>query len=264
MHIITLLTDFGVRDGYVGIMKGVIYGIAPNAHITDITHTVSPQNVMEGSLVLSRSYRYFPPGTIHLAVVDPGVGTRRRPLAGKIGEHFFVCPDNGLLTPVLDEAEQAGLPIALVHLDQPRFWLPQVSTVFHGRDIFAPTAAHLAAGVLLDALGSPLSDPQRLDLPHPQPAPGGWQGQVDSVDHFGNLCTNLKRALFAGRAPQQVQIAGRIIAGTVNTFGDRPPGELVALFGTEDDLVISLVNGSAAAETGAGVGTPVTVRLAEV
>lgn len=262
MHpLITLLTDFGLRDGYVGVMKGVIYRIAPTVQIADITHAITPQNVMEGSLILSRSYRYFPPGSIHLAVVDPGVGTHRRPLAAQIGQHFFICPDNGLLTPVLAEAEKAGLPIHLVHLDQPRFWLPQISTVFHGRDIFAPVAAHLAAGTPLKDLGSPLTDPRRLELPRPQPILGGWQGQVMIVDRFGNLSTNLERALFGEHQPKQVAIAGRVINGLVSTFGDRPAGELVALFGTENELIVSVVNGSAAAETGARVGDTVTVTL---
>jgi len=117
-------------------MKGVIYRITPDAKIADISHAIRPQDVREGSLVWFRSIPFFPPGTIHVGVVDPGVGTNRRPIAARLGEHYFVCPDNGLITPLLEQAEQAGEPVEIVHLDQPRFWLPEVSNVFHGRDIF--------------------------------------------------------------------------------------------------------------------------------
>lgn len=261
MKVITLLTDFGLKDGYAGVMKGVIYRIAPGVQIADISHTLPPQNIREGSLALSRTYRYFPEGSIHVAVVDPGVGTHRRPMAGRIGTHFFVCPDNGLITPILVEAEKAGLPVELVHLDQPRYWLPQVSNVFHGRDIFAPAAAHLANGVSLSQLGSPITDPARLPQPEPQAVPGGWKGAVNFIDRFGNLGTNLVRQQIEDRGQLRVKIAGREIVGLSEAFGDGPVGQLIALLGPDDELMIAVNQGSAANETGAREGDPVEVSF---
>src|SRR5512137_720462 len=153
MPLITLTTDFGLKDGFVGTMKGVIWSICPSAQIADISHAIAPQNVLEGALVLWHAHAFFPPGTVHVAVVDPGVGTRRRPLAARIGEHFFVGPDNGLFTPEYEEAEKNGWLLEIVHLTNEKYFLPQVSRTFHGRDIFAPAAAHLADGVRLGELG---------------------------------------------------------------------------------------------------------------
>src|SRR5689334_23321291 len=141
MPVISLTTDFGLRNEFVGIMKGVIYTICPSASLVDLTHMIAPQNVHEGSLALARAYSFFPKGTIHLYVVDPGVGTARRALAGRIGDHFFVGPDNGLLTPIIEEAELGVLPVEFVHLESSKYWLPKISRTFHGRDIFAPVAA---------------------------------------------------------------------------------------------------------------------------
>src|SRR5512136_277510 len=153
MPTLTLTTDFGFKDGFVGTLKGVIWSICPTAQIADISHAIAPQNVLEGALVLCRAYPFFPPGSVHVAVVDPGVGTRRRPMAARLGEHFFVGPDNGLFTPAYEAAEKKGWPLDLVHLTNEKFFLAQVSRTFHGRDIFAPVAAHLANGVPLADLG---------------------------------------------------------------------------------------------------------------
>lgn len=263
MPFISILTDFGLQDGFVGVMKGVIYRIAPDVKIVDITHSISPQNVLEGSLVLARSYSYFPAGSIHIAVVDPGVGTQRRPIAARIGEHFFVCPDNGLLTPILDEAEQAGKTVEIVHLDQPRFWLAQVSRSFHGRDIFSPVAAHLAAGVSLPELGSPIIDPRRIAIPQPRKIEGGWQAQVTGVDHFGNLATNLSQAMLGSLRPNRIEIAGQVIDRLLLTFGDGKPGDLIAMLDSEDYLSICVVNGNAAQRLQVGSGEPVLVRAVD-
>jgi len=149
VKIITLTTDFGLRDGYPGVMKGVILRITPDTHIIDISHFVRPQNILEGSLILNRTYPFFPDGTVHILVIDPGVGTSRRPIAAHLGNQYYVCPDNGLLTGPLVEAEKEGQFIEIVHLNQPKYWLREVSHVFHGRDVFAPVAAHIAAGVPL-------------------------------------------------------------------------------------------------------------------
>lgn len=259
MSIVTLTTDFGLKDGNVGVMKGVILGIAPEAQIVDISHYISPQNVPEAALILLRSTPYFPGGTVHVIVVDPGVGTERRPIAARIGEQFFVAPDNGVLTMLLERAEERQEPVEIVHLDKPQFWLPEISHVFHGRDIFAPAGGHLAAGVALHELGTTIEDAIRLDLPKPERTSQGWRGQVIHIDHFGNISTNI-RYEHLGEAPDAtIRIAGTEIDGMVHTFGERPEGELVALYGSTGNLIVSVVNGSAAARLGAQVGDPIEV-----
>lgn len=262
MRFITLLTDFGERDGYTGIMKGVIYRIAPDVQITDITHQIQPQNIRAGSLAWKRSYAFFPERTVHVAVVDPGVGTRRRPVAARIGAYTFVYPDNGLITPILREAEQNGTAAAFFHLDQPRFWLPQISSVFHGRDIFAPAAAHIANGVALEEMGTRIDDPVLLDFPQPIALENGWRCEVIDIDHFGNLGTNLDQQCLQSMPrinEVRVHIAGKEIQGISHTFGDRPPGELVTMIDSDGNLAIATVNGNASRALGAGIGTTVEV-----
>ena len=192
MHIITLMTDFGLKDGNVGVMKGVILGISPQAQIVDISHLVQPQDILEAGLILRRSAPYFPSGTIHVVVVDPGVGTQRRPLAAWIGNQIYVGPDNGLITMLVEYGRARNWEMGFVHLDKPATWLEPVSHVFHGRDIFAPAGGHLASGMPLLALGSRITDPLRLSLPRPDVTPEGWLGQIIHIDHFGNLSTNLR------------------------------------------------------------------------
>ena len=259
MTIITLLTDFGLQDPYVGIMKGVIWRIAPQVQIADLTHQISPQNVLEGALVLGNSTDFFPHGTVHLSVVDPGVGTPRRPLAAQIGSHYYVGPDNGLLTAVLEKAEQSGQPIEIVHLDQPKYWLRHVSHTFHGRDIFAPCAAYLANGTLLQSLGSPIHDPIRLALPRPERSPAGWRCQVVHIDHFGNLGTDLSAEQVTGQEKVTVRILDQEISGLVHSYGERSGGELVAMIDSTGHLAIAVVNGDAAGQLDARVGEIVDV-----
>ena len=259
MKFITLLTDFGLQDGYPGVMKGVIWGIAPDAQIADLTHFIHPQNVLEGALVLGRAASYFPTGTIHIAVVDPGVGTQRRPIAAWLGNFYFVGPDNGLFTILLERAQEHEEKVQIIHLDRPRFWLPEISNVFHGRDIFAPVAAHLANGISLVELGTPISNPKMLEIPRPQPNEAGWRGQVVMIDYFGNLATNLERQHLASMGAVRVRIAGQEIRGLLNTFGDGEPGKLAAMYGEANDLMIAVNNGSAAQLLGVKVGEPVEV-----
>jgi S-adenosyl-L-methionine hydrolase (adenosine-forming) len=258
--IISLSTDFGIKDGNVGVMKGVIWGIAPEVQIADLSHLIGPQNILEGALILGRSAPYFPEGSIHIMVVDPGVGTSRRPIAARLGSQHFVGPDNGLFTLMLERAEGRGEPVEIVHLDQPKFWLPEVSHVFHGRDIFSPAAAHLANGVPLTELGSPVYDPVRLELPRPQETPNGFQAELVYIDSFGNLVTNLVREDL-GSADVSVRFGGVKLEGLVNTFGERAAGELVILYGSTGSLIISEVNGSAENRLGAKVGDEVEVRI---
>jgi S-adenosyl-L-methionine hydrolase (adenosine-forming) len=241
-------------------MKGVIWGIAPQVKIADITHAIRAQDVLEGALVLDRTASFFPAGTIHLAVVDPGVGTKRRPIAAQLGDNFFVGPDNGLCSLLLSQAQESGWTTQFVHLDRPKYWLAQVSNVFHGRDIFAPIAAHLANGVPLGKLGSPMKDPILLSIPTPEQIEQGWCGQVILVDNFGNLSTNLTSKHLMGINDPLVKIAGQKILGLAHTFGSGQPGELVALIGEAGDLCVAVVNGNASESLGVTAGEPVEVR----
>jgi hypothetical protein len=262
--IVTLTTDFGQSDYDVGVLTGVIWSIAPATRVVDLSHAISRHNVLEAALLLERCTPYFPAHTIHLVVVDPGVGTERRALAARLGRQRFVGPDNGLLTPLLQRARAAGEPVEIVCLDQPRFWLPQVSSIFHGRDIFAPVAGHLAAGAPLGDLGSPIADPFLLEFPRPERTRSGWRGQVMHVDAFGNLSTNLERRHFSQEQGVVIDLLGRRIDGLARTFGDGQPGQLVALFDSSGKLSICVVNGDAAAALGARVGDPLEVSLSNV
>jgi len=261
MSLITLMTDFGIKDGNVGVMKGVIWGITPDVLIVDLSHTISPQNIREAALILGRSAPYFPPGTIHLVVVDPGVGTSRRHIAAHLGTQYFVGPDNGIITPLLERAEAENRPVEIVHTDKRQYWRAEVSHVFHGRDVFSPVAAHLANGVPLQALGSPIHDPMRLSLPEPQRTPFGWQGEVIHLDHFGNISTNIRKEQLGEPGSIEVRLCGVNILGMVHTFGERPPGELVALYGSTGNLIVSVVNGDAAKRLNAAVGDQVEVEI---
>ncbi|MEW6180854.1 MAG: SAM-dependent chlorinase/fluorinase [Chloroflexota bacterium] len=246
MAVISLLTDFGDRDAFVGVMKGVIWGIAPSVQIADLTHWVEPQNILHGALILGQAYRYFPEGSVHLAVVDPGVGTQRRAIAARIGKYYFVGPDNGLFTIPLVQAEKTGEPMHVVELNEPRFWLPEVSQSFHGRDIFAPCAAHLIRGVPLDELGSRLeSDILRVAIPKPEKTPEGWRGQILMADVFGNLISNISREHLAGQKVDRVLIGGVTVERFTRTFGEAPAGSLISMIDSSGYLCICVVNGNA-------------------
>jgi S-adenosylmethionine hydrolase len=263
MTVITLMTDFGIKDGNVGVMKGVIWGICPTAQISDLSHMIQAQNIREAGYILARSVPYFPKGSIHVVVVDPGVGTQRRPMAAQLGDWFYVGPDNGTVTVLLERAEREGWQTKFVQLDRTQYWLPVISHVFHGRDIFSPVAAHLANGIQLSDLGIPFTDPVRLALPKPEKMENGWRGEVIHIDHFGNLSTNI-RAENLGDAMDNkemilVRLNGNEINGLVNTFGERPVGELVALIGSTGNLGIAMVNGNAKEKLGTKVGDGVTV-----
>jgi S-adenosyl-L-methionine hydrolase (adenosine-forming) len=261
MPVITLLTDFGLRDGYVGVMKGVIWKICPDAQIADITHFIPPQNIRQGAVALARTVKYFPCGTVHIAVVDPGVGTSRKPLAAEVDGHYYIGPDNGLFSLVFQEAESRGLKCRFYSLDKPEFWLPEISRVFHGRDIFAPAGAHLAKGVPLEAMGSPLKDPLRLSNPEPKLQGNAWIGEVFTIDNFGNIATNISSRHLQGKSAATVKIGGETIDGMIQTFEDRPAGNLAAMIGTEDDLIISVVRGNAAERLHIKPGDPVEVHF---
>ena len=263
MTIITLMTDFGIKDGNVGVMKGVMWGICPVAQIADLSHMIQAQNIREAGYILARSVPYFPPGTIHVVVVDPGVGTERRPMAAQSGDWFYVGPDNGTITVLLERANQESWQTRFVELNRPQYWLPTISHVFHGRDIFSPVAAHLANGVPLNELGSLFDDPIRLTLPTLEKTQNGWRGEVIHIDHFGNVSTNI-RVENLGDAMKKnekinIRLNGVEIKGMVDTFGERPAGELVALIGSTGYLGIAVVNSNAQQRLGTRVGDSVEV-----
>ncbi len=261
MSLITFLTDFGLKDGNVGVMKGVIMKIAPQARIIDISHQISAQNILEAAFILNRSVPYFPDSTIHVAVVDPGVGTDRRAIAGRLGSQYFVGPDNGLITLWLENFEKMNLPVEFFHLTQSQYWLKEVSHVFHGRDIFSPVAAHLFNGVPLEAMGAPVTNPVRLALPQPIRFPDGWHCEVVYTDSFGNLISNLDRQHLEGQRVVTTLINGVKIPGIAFTFGDRYPGELVVLYGSTGNLIVSEVNGNAAKRLHSKIGDSIEVII---
>jgi S-adenosylmethionine hydrolase len=259
------MTDFGIKDGNVGVMKGVIWSICPTVQISDLSHMIPAQNIREAALIFARSVPYFPKDSIHVVVVDPGVGTQRRPMAAQIGDWLYVGPDNGTITGLLERAEQEGWRTKFVELTNKSYWLPVISHVFHGRDIFSPVAAHLANGVALTELGGSFADPVRLELPKPESTQDGWRGEVIHIDHFGNISTNI-RGEHLGEAMKQkqnitVRLNEQMIQGMVNTFGERPAGELIALLGSTGNLGIAVVNGSALNLLGTKVGDRVEVIL---
>jgi len=258
-QLITLMTDFGIRDGFVAVMKGVILRIAPEANIIDVTHLIGPQNVREAAVVFGRGAGYYPDGAIHVCVVDPGVGTARRPMAARFGAQYYVGPDNGLITIMNARAEREGWPTAFYHLDKPQYWLPEISNVFHGRDIFSPVAAHLATGLSLDTVGSRITDPILFPLAPVEKTANGLQGEVIHIDHFGNIVASIRYTDLEGLGEVRVEVRGATINGLVRTFGERPPGDLVALIGSTGDLCVAVTNGSAAEKLGAKVGDPIEV-----
>jgi S-adenosyl-L-methionine hydrolase (adenosine-forming) len=256
--IITLTTDFGTRDPWVGIMKGVILGICPDARLVDLTHEIAPQDVLEAALALESAARHFPPGTAHLAVVDPGVGSPRRALALSADGQFFVGPDNGLFTFAL---ERAGRDFTAVSLEAPAYRLAPVSRTFHGRDLFAPAVAHIAAGVALARLGPPLEDPVRLPLSRAQRRGDMIEGEVIATDHFGNLLTSVTgEDVAALGGPWALEVAGRPVGGLASSYAEGPPGKPVAIIGSTGRVEIFVRDASAAAALGTSRGTVVKVR----
>jgi S-adenosyl-L-methionine hydrolase (adenosine-forming) len=261
---IAILTDFGYRDHYVGAMKGVITSLAPGTSIIDITHGIPPQQITAGAIALRESWRFFPHRTIFLAVVDPGVGTNRLPIAvaTRAGARF-VGPDNGLLWLA---AEAAGVR-SIVELTAARFRLADVSTTFHGRDVFAPAAAWLSTGVSIAALGRRLAAMTQLDLSDGlEERPQELRGAVIYIDGFGNLITNISRAQFERFATRfrahrlSVTIGQHASIAIQKAYGDAPAGAPLATFGSFDMLEVAIRNGSAAERYAAGIGTRVRLR----
>lgn len=259
MKTVSLTTDFGTGDFEIGSMCGVILNIAPETNIVDLTHEIPPQDVIDAAVVLSRHFFYFSPGSIHIVVVDPGVGTSRNPIAALIKDQFYVGPDNGIITLVYQRAIKNGWPVKIIHTNKPEFWLPNISNIFHGRDIFAAVAGHLSSGVALESLGEEIHDPVLLDFPEPVMIPGGIRGSVMRIDHFGNLESNIDQALIKDPRRTLVKCNGQEINGLVDTFGNAKDGDLVSMIDSSGQLSICTVNGSAAMSLDAKVGTKIEV-----
>ena len=254
MSIVTLMTDFGTGDGFVGEMKGVILSLCPAARIIDITHTVEPGDVRGAAWILERTWGRYPPDTVHLVVVDPGVGTDRVALAARVAGRWFVGPDNGLLATPLGPAERA------YRIDAEAMELPPPSMTFHGRDLFAPAAAWLASGRDPAGLGPPVDSSalRRHTQPEPERVGSSVRGQVLRVDHFGNLITNIPSSWVSPTA--LVEIGGEVISGLRTHYGTVEAGELLALIGSGGTLEISVRSESAAARLDVRCGAAVHVR----
>jgi S-adenosyl-L-methionine hydrolase (adenosine-forming) len=249
--IITLTTDFGLSDPFVGIMKGVILGIAADAQVVDITHDIRSFDVLEAAFIIDSAYRYFPDGTVHVIVVDPGVGSARRPLAAAFSGHTFVAPDNGVLSFVL-HTDSASLAPSVYWIENRSLCLNSVSQTFHGRDIFAPVAAHLARGTSIDSVGPRITDFVRKSFPKPRPLGDKVLGTVLRIDKFGNIITNLRRQDLGRRFAMNV--AGLSITRLCSTFSDAEPGEFFALEGSTGYIELALNQGSAAERLKIGPG----------
>lgn len=264
--IVALLSDFGAQDHYVGAMKGAVLSVCPEAQLVDVVHELAPRDLQGASFALMAAVDAFPVGTVFLAVVDPGVGTARRALAVQTSAHFFVAPDNGLLTLVLDDH-----PEARAHAITNRgLFRHHVSSTFHGRDVFGPVAGHLARGLPIEDVGEAVADPIRLPIPAVKRlGPQEWEGEIVHIDRFGNLTTNISdRQLseilshFAGDPTEVVVVVEGSVVPLVSTYGDVPEGEPCALVGSSRRVEVAISGANAARILGAARGASVRIRPA--
>lgn len=264
MHIITLTTDFGSKDGYAGIMKGVILGICPQAVIIDITHRIDPQGLIQAGFSIRSSYPYFPQGSVHVVVVDPGVGTGRSVLAFESGGHRFVGPDNGVLSLIKEDRDIDWL----VTVDNPGFFVHPVSDTFHGRDIFAPVAAHLSNGVSPNKLGSPMDPDDMVKLDYQSPRMAGNQallGTIIDIDRFGNLISDIhweriqELPWLHPRETITITVGNQEIQGLAKTYQDRRGGDFVAYIGSRQFLEIAVNRGNASERLHIGQGDSIKI-----
>jgi len=255
--IITLTTDFGLADPFVGMMKGVILGIAPGAQLVDLTHEIRSYDIVEAALILDASYRYFPAGTVHVIVVDPGVGSERRPIAATANGHVFVAPDNGVLSLVLDSDS-----VAVYEITDRNLFPGPVSRTFHGRDIFAPVAAHLARGTQVESVGPCIVDFIKRPFPAPRRQGGRMLGTVLRIDKFGNIITNLR---LKDLGPEfSVRVAGVAVTKLRRSFSEGGPGEFFAIEGSAGFIELALNQGSAAERLKVELGAEIEVETKPV
>lgn len=257
--LVTLTTDFGTSDHFVGVLKGVIAGIAPKARVVDITHEITPFEITEAAFVIAEAYRYFPKKTIHVIVVDPGVGSTRRPILAEMGGQYFVAPDNGVLSMIFAKEKPK-----VRHITAEKYFLKPVSRTFHGRDVFSPVAAHLAAGVLPTQFGKRIEDYLRLSLGQPtRTGKRVWTGAVLKVDRFGNLITNLHIDEFLDirTRPFELNVGLEKLTRLALTFSEGNPGDLFAIVGSSGYIEVAASQESAAKKLGCGTGSPVELVL---
>ena len=259
--LITLTTDFGYQDSFVGIMKGVIYAINPDAHVIDLTHGVPPQNVMAGALILQHSIRYFPPGTIHVVVVDPGVGSSRRPILIEFDGSYYIGPDNGVLSVAFERRQ----PSSIILLSNPTFQLHPTSNTFHAREIFAPVSAHLSLGVPPTEFGEKLDTFVELIIPRLIRREEKIEGEVIYIDNFGNLFVNIRERDIAALPKDRLRISlGPVeVGGLSPNYATVSTGEFACLFNSWGLLEIALNRGNARQRTGAKIGDKITVYVKE-
>ncbi|MGE5254355.1 MAG: S-adenosyl-l-methionine hydroxide adenosyltransferase family protein [Planctomycetaceae bacterium] len=256
--IVTLITDFGLAGEYVGALKGAILRVNPRCLIVDITHQIDPQNILQASFVLQKSYAYYPPGTVHGVVVDPGVGTERRALFVEKNKFFFVGPDNGVFSGLLSSRGK----VQARELIRKEYFLTPLSHTFHGRDVFAPVAGHLSLGLDPAKLGPKVKNLVRVDFPEPRQGKRGITARVLWADSFGNLITNVTREEYARRLETRFQIQGRgwRIDRLSRTYGEEKPGQSMALFGSGGLLEISVNRGNAHRTLGLNPGDSFTIQ----
>jgi S-adenosyl-L-methionine hydrolase (adenosine-forming) len=256
-----LTTDFGLSDHYVGVMKGVILGICPDARIVDISHGIAPFAISEAAYTVAQAWRYFPVGTVHVTVVDPGVGSARRPLLAEAAGHYFLAPDNGVLGLVY-----AAGPHTVRVIERERYFLHPVSRTFHGRDVFAPCAAHLAAGESPSGFGNVFSEYVRPAFAQPQKIGDGcWRGSALKIDRFGNIITNFRASDLPGLERRQFSLllASAEVKAFATHYAERAKGELFAITGSSGFLEISIAQGSAARATGSKAEDAIELRFSE-
>lgn len=259
MSLVTLMTDFGPGSHYVAAMKGVLLTANPAIRIVDVTHAVAPQNIRQGALILADVGRWFPPHTIHVAVVDPGVGTDRGLIYARFGTQQYLAPDNGLLS----RLAVAAPPSTIIRLADPQYWAPRVSSTFHGRDILAPVAGQLSLGLESELLGPRQPSLLMLDWPEAHRMPGKIEGEIVAVDSFGNLISNITEAQLQGvPTGEELQVVcdEHETRGLFRAYADQPPQTLLALVGSNGCLELAIVDESAALMLGLGVGAKVTLR----
>jgi S-adenosyl-L-methionine hydrolase (adenosine-forming) len=247
--VISLLTDFGLRDHYVGAMKGVILGICPDVQLVDVSHEVTPYAIPEGAYKLAQAWECFPRGAVHVAIVDPGVGSARRPIVAEAGGHYFVAPDNGVLTMLYETVPEH----AVREITAEQYFRHPISRTFHGRDIFAPVAAHLANGVAMEEIGSPIQDYVKLSFAKPvQTGPNTWSGILLSIDRFGNIITNLPVKEWSNLSTGnfEIRIESTVVRHVVPSYDSAPRGVLFLIAGSSQYWEIALREASAAEALG--------------
>lgn len=257
MSIITLLTDFGYKDNFVGVVKGVILGINPRVHVVDLCHEVEPQDITGAAFALKTAYKYFPKDTIHLVIIDPGVGSGRLPILVKTKNYFFLGPDNGVLSLALEEEEIEGI----IYLDNYEFHLRPVSNTFHGRDIFAPVAVHLSKGISYQLFGKGIKKYKKIKLPKPKIRDRSIKGDIIYIDRFGNLFTNISQDLQGKIRKPRIKIKNKLIRGIKSSYAQAKPDSLLAIWGSSGFLEIAVNSGSAKNKLFAKIGDKVEIDI---